>query len=163
VALNHSQITITYLDFDLEETTVTVEGAPVLDDGSNFAAILAAMDAVEAAIDDLVIGTKIGVQRVFQTDKFGRTRPAEEAQRECKLYIRGQNHATFSPKKLTFGTFDLTDLATPPAGTESPSYVDLTSGDGLALKTALEAYWACAPDYLVAVDVLAAYHVGRNL
>jgi hypothetical protein len=163
MANNHSSLSITYLDYDLERTTITVEGAPVLDDGSNFTAILAAMDAVEAALDALAIGTKLSVQRVFQTDNFAKSRPASKAaQRETKLFISGQNHSTYKPKKLHLGTFDTDKLATIPTGNKQPSYVDLTAGDGAALKTALEAYWADGPDYLVAVDVLAAYHVGAN-
>jgi len=162
MALNHSSLSITYIDFDLERTTIQIDGAPVLDDGTNLPAILAAMDAVEAAVDALAIGTKVSVQRVFQTDIFERTRPDEAAQRECKLFITGHKLGAYTPKKLTLGTFDLTLLATPPAGTNLPSYLDLSAGAGAALKAALEDYWTCPDNYLVSVVVDAAYHVGRN-
>lgn len=162
MAQNHSKLIITYKDYDKEAATITVQGAPVLDDGTNFVAILAAMDAVEAAFDALVLGVKTQVTRVFQCETFEFVRPSKQAQRECRLFIGGHNFSTFDPKKLTLGTFDLDELAAIPAGEDLPSYVDLSAGNGLALKTALEAYWTDVPTYLISVIVDRAVHTGAN-
>lgn len=162
MALNHSAISLTYVDYDLESTTITVYGAPVLNDGSNWVAVLTAARAVEAAIDDLVIGTKVRSTFIGQSEKFETVRPDKQAQRETKLFIAGHNYQTFESRDHSIGTLDLAQLATPPAGQNLPSYIDLTVGNGLALKTALDAYWTDKPAYTVQVVTDQAYHVGRN-
>jgi len=159
----HSAFIVSYLDYDLETTTVSVYGPPVLADGTNYTIIQGYWDDLEAAIDAMVLGTKIKVTRIARTEAFARTRPASKAaQRETKLFIAGHGTTNLQPADVSIGTFDTDNLVTIPAGQNLPSYVDLTAGVGLALKQALDAYWTVKPAFTEFVVTDSAVHVGRN-
>lgn len=158
----HSSLVITYIDYDLEPTTVSVYGPPVAADGSNYTVIQGYWDDLEDAIDALVVGTKVKVTRVAQTETYAKTRPDKEAQRETKLFISGHGLTNLQPADVSIGTFDTDTLADIPANQKLPSYVDLTAGVGLALKNALDAYWTVKPAFTEFVVTDQAIHVGRN-
>lgn len=163
MALEHSSISVTYKDFDLEPTTIAVNGAPVLNDGTNYVAVKTAADAVVAALDALALGTKVKETFIATQSAFEETRPADKAaQRETKLFIGGENLSTFQPRHLTLGTFDPDELADIPENQNIPAYLDLSAGNGAALKTALDNYWTDAPAYTVSIITKSATHVGRN-
>lgn len=158
----HSSLVLSYIDYDLETTTISVYGPPVASDGSNYVVIQGYWDALEAAIDALVVGTKVKVSRVASTEVYARTRPGKDAQRETKLFISGHGLTNLQPADVSIGCFDTAALADIPANQDLPSYVDLTAGLGLALKTALDNYWTVKPTFTEFVVTDQAIHVGRN-
>lgn len=147
------KLNYTIVDHDGETSSVGVTTIDLT--AGNFAATVALMDAVEAAINDVIIGTPRGRSVVAITEEIAGVLPANGfAQRESKWLVQGRD-ANGLARTLEIPTADLSLLT---AGTGN---LDISAGVGLALKSALDDVWVTPLG--VAVTVEAIIHVGRNI
>ena len=112
---------------------------------------------LKTAVAALVLGNvhqdAIITDRVVISDLAAAT---QAAQRENKLLCRFHSGTTLKKYQVSIGTFDLTQL---PLHDE---FLDLTAGNGLALKTAFEAIAINPDDGTDPVILDSAQFVGRN-
>lgn len=145
-----------YHDYQGEPSSVTI---PTLaQTGTGLDAHDALLDTAIAAIEALMIDpSKQAETRVYNFDD---PKPGDSTnplnQRECKLLITGRDSVTGKVRKMEIPGFNLTKLSP-----VDKNIVDITAGDGLAAKNALEAVWV-NPDTGNSIDVEEMRHVGRN-
>jgi len=158
-----SEVQITVKDFDNETTTITVRGAPAAVDGSDAATVFGLQQGVVNAVSSLVLGEVQTVAHVLRKSRLSTAKASSKsAQREVKLLVSGAIADIFKRARVEVGTFDLSKLADLPAGHVGPAFLDLSTGDGAALKTALDNYWQAGDEVTKAVTADEAIHVGRN-
>jgi hypothetical protein len=144
---------LTFLDHDSETSSVSLN-TPDLNAG-NIAAQLALFADVRDAIEAICIGT-LRQEKVsaIVTDIAGVAPANGFAQRETKWLVSGVDTNGLSAT-LEIPTANL-DLL--PSGS---GVLDLTAGEGLALKTALDLVWRSRNG--LSVEVSKVIHVGRNI
>lgn len=142
----------TFIDHDSEGSSVSLQ-VPDLT-AANINTILAQIDALRVALENVTIGTLRQVQVVGSTDIFSGVAPADgNAQRETKWLVQGIDSLGFAVS-MEIPTAQLTLL---PSGS---GILDLSAGPGLALKQALDAIWLSRHGDPVTVSRV--IHVGRN-
>lgn len=147
------KMNLTIVDHDGETSSVGVL-TPDLTAG-NFAATVAEMDALQDAIEAVIIGTPRGRTIVAVTEEIAGVLPNNGfAQRETKWLVQGVD-ANGQARTLEIPTANLDLLS---AGTGN---LDVSAGVGLALKNALDGIWVTSTG--AAVTVASIIHVGRNL
>jgi hypothetical protein len=132
--------------FELPVTTLTA---------GNVAAQATLVDALTTAIEALVLGNLNKTSLIFEREIISEV-PANDqfAQRGIKLLCRYHDAAVPSRKyRCSIPTFDLEKL---PLHSE---FLDLTAGDGAALKTAFEAVVKSAQDAANAVVLDSAQYI----
>lgn len=143
----------TFIDHDSEGSSVSLQ-VPDLT-AANINTILAQIDALRIALENVTIGTLRQVQVVGATDIFSGVAPADgNAQRETKWLVQGVDSSGFAVS-MEIPTAQLTLLPT------GSGILDLSAGAGLALKQALDAIWLSRHGDPVTVSRVV--HVGRNI
>jgi len=124
---------------------------------ANYAAKAALIDALLAAVGGIVIGVEAKEETTFLRS-FISADPASSAlaQRENKWLMRYHDATTQQKYQVSVGTADLTKLA------DHSEFLDLTGGDGAALKTAFEAIVVSPGNSANAVVLDTVQFVGRN-
>lgn len=142
-----------FLDHDNEGSGV---GVNIVDlTAANINTVLAGVEALRIALENVTIGTLRQISVVGQSDIFAGGIPADgNAQRETKWLVSGVDSEGFSTT-LEIPTAQLSLL---PAGS---GVLDISTGAGLALKSALEAIWVSRQGNAVTVNRV--IHVGRNI
>ncbi len=146
-----SKASISFNDHDNEVSTVSLRGVDLT--AANFNAQVSALLAVRDAMNDVIIGTQykhsIGNEvvgaKITPSDPF--------AQRETKWLVV-MSDSLGNPLSLEIPCADLAQIA---AGDK----LDINSGNGLALKAAIEAFHRSNAGN--PVTVLEVRHVGRNV
>lgn len=101
---------------------------------ANVAAIQTLMGNLATAIAGITIGAVQKNETVYARNQLSTSPAASQlAQRENKWLMRYHDATTNQKFSLSVGTADLTALP------NNEEFLDLTAGDGLALKTAFEA------------------------
>lgn len=142
------------VDFDEEISSV---GVPMVNlTAVNFAAQVALITALQAAIDDIIIGTPRQYQLIAVTDAIAGVLPTDAyAQRETKWLVKGRDASGFASQiEIPTAKLGITGF--------SGGQLSITSTLGAALKDALDAVWM-SPRSGTAVEVESIYHVGRNI
>lgn len=126
---------------------------------ANAAATITLMGNLRTALASLVIGRFVKNSIIYAENQTGPQTPADSvlAQRENKWLLRYHDAVTYQKFQVSVGTADLTAL--PATNTE---FLDLTAGDGLALKTAFEAVVVSPADAANSVVLDSVQFVGRN-
>lgn len=123
----------------------------------NVVAKSALVDALIAAVTALILGNIGSNEIVFDRDITSVAPAASQlAQRENKMLLRFSDGATLQKFTVSIGTFDLTAL---PLHSE---FLDLTAGEGLALKTAFDAIVVNPTVAANPVTLNSVQFVGRN-
>lgn len=141
------------IDHDSEGSSV---GVNIVDlDAGNFAAVIAQIDTLRAAIDAVVTGTPRQEQIIAVTTDIPGVAPASGwAQRETKWLVSGVD-AIGLAVTLEIPTADLT----------LPNFtggeLSIAAGAGQTLANALNAVWRSRNGNIVTVSKIK--HVGRNL
>jgi hypothetical protein len=155
-----------YLSETIYDSTVKSNGTPESTNwriavatltAANLVAKTALINALLAAVDTLILGEP-AITEVIQDRQILSVSPAatQLAQRENKMLLRFIDGATNQKFTVSIGTFDLSKL---PLHSE---FLDLTAGDGLALKTAFDAI-AVNPEVAAdPVTLQSVQFVGRN-
>jgi len=124
---------------------------------ANYVAQKALIDDLAAAVAPFVLGNILKTEIVIDREKVsGLPAPDILAQRENKLLLRYEGAVSLKPFRTSIPTLDLTTLV------DHTEFVDLTTGDGAALKAAFEAIVKSPDDGAEAVTLLSAQFVGRN-
>ena len=150
-----SKLNLSYYDFSKETSGVSIRLADV--NAGNFAAQNTAMDNIVSAIQGVTLTTKIKDQRIFSETEFTKNLPASPyAQREAKWLVKFTD--TVDPNGN--GSFEIPgpDLTLLVAG---EGKMDLTSVNGAALVTALEAGMRSKLGNTIEISEIV--HVGRNI
>jgi len=123
---------------------------------ANYVAQSALIAALASAVAALLLGNlhqhETVIERILVSDLPA---ASQLAQRENKLLLRYHDVSTLEKFRVSLPTFDLTQL---PLHSE---FLDLTAGNGQALKTAFEAI-VLSPNGANAVLLDSAQFVGRN-
>lgn len=124
---------------------------------ANVDAQITLRDALTTAIEAIVLGVLAKQEIVFDRTPMSAT-PANDqyAQRENKLLLRYKGVTSNKNFRSEIPTFDLGLL---PLHSE---FLDLTADEGLALKTAWDAFVKSPDDDTEAVSLISAQFVGRN-
>lgn len=124
---------------------------------ANYVAKSALITALTAAVDALILGN-VNKDVTTILENIASLAPAatQLAQRENKLLLRYRDGATNQKFTVSIGTFDLSKL---PLHSE---FLDLTAGDGAALKAAFEAIVVNPLTAANPVTLDNAQFVGRN-
>jgi len=157
---------ISFWSFTFNDNTVKDNGQPETTtislpittlNAGNLVAQTALMTALENAIEAIVIGTS-AKNEITLTRAILSALPASSqlAQRENKWLMRYHGTTLAQKFQASIGTADLLEL---PSGSE---FLDLTAGDGLALKTAFEAIVKSPNDSAETVILDSVQFVGRN-
>jgi len=126
------KINLTYMDYDSELASVGVYGLNLT--AANFTAQEALWGAVEAAIDDVSIGTRTKTQVSAVETLTGGVKPTDvNAQRERKWLVRGTTSTGF-PVSIEIPCADATLLAV------GGGNMDEAGAEWIALKAALDAF-----------------------
>lgn len=150
-----SGCTLTFLDYDSEAGTVSVEGREV--DDTSFDAVNLEITALRTAIEAVSIGTLRKEVRRMSTDFWAGTPPSDkQAQREKKWNVLYQDGTNFKNFSFEIPCADLTLLDATRRG-----YMDKTLAAYTNLKAAIEA-WLRSP-YGNAVTVNDLHYEGRDL
>lgn len=145
--------TFTFKDFDSEQSSVAVWATTLT--AGNLTAQMGLADDLRDAIDGVSIGSLTKDSRIASETKFAVAPPAVVwAQRETKWHVAMVETGTGNAVSFEIPCADLTLLQT---GTNK---MLITSGAGLALVTAIEAYVLSNDG--VAVTVTEIVHVGRS-
>lgn len=138
-----------------ETTTISL---PILTlTPANVAATTTLITNLENAIQDTLIGQKAKSEVVYTRAIISADpAPSTLAQRENKWLLRYHGTTLDVKFQASIGTSDLTLL---PANSE---FLDLTAGEGLALKTAFEAVVRSPNDAAETVILDSVQFVGRN-
>lgn len=138
-----------------ESATFTL-AIPTLTAG-NVAATATLVGNLTTAISALVLGVLAQTELVFEREVVASTPAASQlAQRENKLLLRYHGITAQKKFRASIPTLDLTTLI------PNSEFLDLTAGDGLALKTAFEAVVRSPDDASETVILDSAQFVGRN-
>lgn len=140
------------------EPEVTTFEVPIITlTPANVAATETLTGNLATAIAAVTLGRSIRNTIVYNRAIVGNEPAASTAaQRENKWLCRYHDVTTFQKYRVEIGTADLTKLP------DHKEFMDLTAGDGLALKTAFEAVVRSPADasHLVLLDTV--QFVGRN-
>lgn len=138
-----------------ESTTWRVPVATLT--AANYVAKAALIDALVAAVAPLILGN-VNKNTTTILESLVSLAPAatQLAQRENKLLLRYRDGATNQKFSVSIGTFDLSEL---PLHSE---FLDLTAGNGAALKAAFEAIVVNPQVAANPVTLSSAQFVGRN-
>jgi hypothetical protein len=160
----YSRLTLSFKDYQGKEPfSVTVNGPPLV--GIDITVIDGLMDDVKAAVLAVTRGNFVGETRSYRVEDYSVDFSADtdkENQRETKLLVIGNLFGTALTRRIEIGALDRTLLAAGQPGSKDPDFLDLTAGEGLALKTALDAFWTSGDAHTLTVATQRAYHVGRN-
>lgn len=127
--------TWTWNDYDAEPSSFNVNHVQLT--AGNIVATTALLGAVKTALDDIVIGHfshEATYALVTEGDKIPSSNPY--AQREAKFLLRF--HSTVTGDLIT-RELPMPDLGVAGLLLPNSKFMDLTAGEGLALKTALDA------------------------
>lgn len=137
-----SRLVLQYKDYDSNTIQTSFDGQAALDDGSDYAAKKALSNALETAVDNVVIGNKNidGFYGQYNDNNVG---DASSPLAQTNIQWQAQYSDNVNAKNYTkrIGTADLS-LGTKANGV---TVLDLGSGVGAALKTAWENY-VVSPD-----------------
>lgn len=124
---------------------------------ANYVAKKALIDDLNTAVDSIIIGM-IAKKEVVIDRTLVSALPAAStlAQRENKWLLRYVDTVTSQKFRVSIGTADLTELP------DNSEFLDLTAGDGLALKTAFDAIVVSPDNSSNAVSLRSVQFVGRN-
>jgi len=143
----------TIVDHTGENSTVGVNTIDLT--AGNFAATAALIATLQAAVDNIIIGTPRKESLIAVTTDIAGALPVDPfAQRETKWLVSGVDSAGLSAT-LEIPTADLAAL---PAGS---GVLDISAGVGLAFANALNAVWISRAGNPVTVSQVV--HVGRNI
>lgn len=150
-----SKLQMQIMDYSFEDSPVTVSGVDM--NAGNIAAQFGLMDALRDAIIGVTLGTLVKDSRTAAITENARTRPTSPfAQRENKWLVRYLDTVDTNGN----GTFEIPtpDLA---LLDNSGEFMDLTSTEGAALVTAIEAFHRSRLGNTVTVESIE--YVGRNI
>lgn len=158
---------VSYYGFTIADNTKKSNGKPETTTSrfpvttltpANVAAQITLANNLQVAIASIVLGNFVKSESTYASNTLGGLLASADplAQRENKWLMRYHDATTFQNFQLSVGTADLTKHMT------NSEFVDLTAGDGLALKTAFEAVVVSPADstHLVILDSI--QYVGRN-
>lgn len=124
---------------------------------ANVAAQITLAGNLKVALAAITLGNFLKDESTYARNLLGAGAAASTlAQRENKWLMRYHDATNFVKYQVSIGTADLTLL--PPNG----EFLDLTAGDGLALKTAFEAVVVAPGDSTHATILDSVQFVGRN-
>jgi len=157
---------LSFLNVKLADNTVKTNGEPetttwsvpvVTMSPANAAAQITAQGNLRAAVQALILGNPLQAETVYTRAMLGNG-PADDdlAQRENKWLLRYHDATTYQKAQVSIGTADLTKKMA------HSEFVDLTGGDGAALKTAFEAVVVSPFNSSNAVILDSVQFVGRN-
>lgn len=148
---------ITWLDRSREKATMSFRLPDIAADGSNYAAIKTAFDAIYAAVDDVTDGNIFEYGIVAERTRITNVTPGT-GRREQKWLVRYQDDVTLAVHRCEI---PLNDESTMPmmVGTD---FVDTSSSDTetVALLAALNTYMLSPAGN--AITVISIEDVGRN-
>lgn len=157
---------VSYYSFTMADNTVNSNGVPESTSSAiavttltpaNVAAEITKANNLQAAVAAVTLGSFLKSESVYARNLLGVSPAASTlAQRENKWLVRYHDATTFQKFQWSVGTADLSLL---PDGSE---FLDITAGDGLALKTAFEAVAVSPADSTHTVVVDSVQFVGRN-
>lgn len=128
-----SLFSVTYIDYANKPSTVSVRGIDLT--GANFDAQNTLMDTLKSAMDDVVIANEITDKRTASVTQTAKVLPANpDAQRGQKWSVSGTDTVTGAAAGFEIPGADQDQL------TGNTNVLDLTAGNGLALKNAIEAF-----------------------
>lgn len=147
------KVNYSFIDHDNEGSGV---GLSIVDVTSvNINTVLAGVEALRIALENVTIGTLRQVAVTGTTDVFSGVIPSDGyAQRETKWLVSGVDSGGFTTT-IEIPTAQLSLL---PAGS---GILDISTGPGLALAQALNAIWVSAHGDPVTTSRV--IHVGRNI
>lgn len=157
---------VSFVSVTFNDNTVRPNGTPENTNASfpittltaaNYTAKASLIDALLTAIGSIVLGVEAKEETVFLRS-FISADPASSAlaQRENKWLMRYHDAVTQQKFQVSVGTADLTKLM------PHSEFIDLTAGDGAALKTAFEAIVVSPDNAANAVVLDTVQFVGRN-
>lgn len=152
--VNARQLSIGYTDYSRERSTTQIRCAEFLDN----AAFETARDSLLSAMDSVTDGVRNGYTESAVTLLSQAPAVNPDSARERKWLVSFQDSVTFKRYSFTIPTAD-------PAGVTmiaNTDFMDISVGDGAALKNAIEAF-VRGPNTDNAVIVLEIKLVGRNL
>lgn len=158
---------ISYLNVTIADNTKKADGSPETTSTSfpvvtmtpaNAAAQITAQGNLLTALAGLTLGRYVKNETIYARNQTGPNIPATDgaAQRENKWLLRYHDAVTYEKFQVSVGTADLTKHMA------NSEFVDLTAGEGLALKTAFEAVVVSPSDPANAVVLDSVQFVGRN-
>lgn len=157
---------LSYMSMTLADNTVKANGEPettstifpvVTMTPANAAAQVTLQGNLRTAIAAIVLGNFLKNEVTYVVNRTGNGPSADPlAQRENKWLFRYHDPVTFQKATLSVGTADLT------AKIANSEFVDLTAGDGLALKTAFQAVVVSPYDAANMAVLDSVQFVGRN-
>lgn len=156
-----SFVSLTYNDNTVksngEPESASLEVAVTTLTAANYVAQKALIDDLITKLNPFTLGehakTAITIDReVLSTDPAS----SKLAQRENKLLLRYHGASSNKKFRVSLPCFDLTTIP------DHQEFVDLTAGDGLALKTAWELIVKSPDDALESTVLDSAQFVGRN-
>lgn len=156
MAITHGKMTLSFWDHDGEACSIGVPTAAV--DGAGLDAQDALLDSAKTALRALMVApAEIKDARAYNIDFTNPIKSANpHCQREAQFLIFGRDTLTLTIKKISVPCANLTLLST-----NEPT-VDLTAGEGLAVKAALDAVWRSTETGNL-ISVFEIRHVGRTL
>jgi|EndMetStandDraft_4_1072995.scaffolds.fasta_scaffold11069_2 hypothetical protein len=124
---------------------------------ANVAATETLTGNLATAIAGITLGNVVKRDIVYVTTEFEKIPATSKlAQRENKWLLRYHDATSFQKYTVSIGTADLTVLP------DHSEFLDLTAGDGAALKTAFEAVVRSPADASHSVILDSAQYVARN-
>lgn len=124
---------------------------------ANVAAQITLAGNLKVALAAITLGNFLKDESTYSRNLLAQGPAASNlAQRENKWLMRYHDGTTYQKFQLSIGTADLTLLP------NNSEFLDLTAGDGLALKTAFEAVVVSPADSTHAVILDSVQFVGRN-
>lgn len=158
---------LSWLNVKIADNTAKADGSPETTSSSfpvttmtpaNAAAQITAQGNLLTALAGLTLGRYVQNETVYARNATGPQIPATDplAQRENKWLMRYHDAVTYDKYQVSVGTADLSKHMA------NSEFVDLTAGDGLALKTAFEAVVVSPGNSANAVVLDSVQFVGRN-
>lgn len=150
-----SKLVLSYYDYSKETSPVGVYGAEI--DAANFDAQATLMDNLKAAIEAVTLCTLIKDTRTHSEETYPKTQPTSPyAQREAKWLVSYTDDAD----PVGDGSFEIPGPDLTLLVAADGQFMNLTAGAGLALKTAIQAFYRSKLENTVTVTTI--QHVGRN-
>lgn len=153
---NYGLMVVRYNDFTPERSTCNFPATLLT--AANFDAQLADALALRDAIAAITLGLRVGFDVMNRYETVSPSLPASSklAQREAKWLVRFIDAAANGPFRLEIPCPDLDFL-----NVNNRGYLDLTSTEGAAFKSAFEAYVVSKEGE--SVEILDVKHVGANI
>lgn len=160
-------IPVSYYSMTIADNTAKSNGEPETTSTSfpittltpaNVAATATLAGNLQTALAAITLGRYVKHELVYDRENVGAQIPATSdlAQRENKWLMRYHDATTFQKYQVSVGTADLSKHMA------NSEFVDLTAGDGQALKTAFEAVVVSPADSTHSVVLDSVQFVGRN-